>query len=74
MWGLIERRIHVVFGLLIPILVRVAFFTVAERKVIAGVQRRHGPSVVGLWGLLQAIADGLKLVCKEMIFPAEARL
>lgn len=55
--------------LLICILLSVAFYTLAERKLIASVQRRQGPSVVGKFGLLQAIADGLKLFVKEPIFP-----
>lgn len=47
--------------LALPIL---AFFTLAERKVIASVQRRRGPNVVGIWGALQAIADAVKLAVK----------
>jgi NADH-quinone oxidoreductase subunit H len=50
----------------------IAFFTLAERKLIASVQRRRGPNVVGFWGLLQAIADGLKLAVKEIVVPSKA--
>lgn len=57
---------------LICALIIIAFFTLAERKVIASVQRRRGPNVVGIYGLLQAIADGLKLVGKEVIIPSKA--
>lgn len=55
---------------LLPILLTVAFFTICERKVLASIQRRRGPNVVGFWGILQAVADGLKLVIKEIIFPS----
>ena len=44
--------------LIIFLLVAVAFFTVLERKLIASVQRRRGPNIVGTFGLLQAGADG----------------
>src|ERR1700753_2735424 len=54
---------------LIPLLLTIAFFTLAERKIIAAVQRRKGPNVVGYWGLLQPFADGVKLVLKELIIP-----
>ncbi len=57
---------------LIPILLTVAFFTICERKVLASIQRRRGPNVVGFWGILQAVADGLKLVIKEIIFPSRS--
>jgi NADH-quinone oxidoreductase subunit H len=60
--------------LILGVLIAVAFFTVAERKVIASVQRRRGPQVVGIWGTLQAFADALKLVGKELIVPARANL
>jgi NADH-quinone oxidoreductase subunit H len=47
----------------------IAFFTIFERKAMAAIQRRKGPNVVGFWGVLQAIADGLKLFFKEIIIP-----
>lgn len=60
------------FVTLTPLLVCIAFFTLAERKIIAAVQRRRGPNVVGFWGLLQPFADGLKLLLKEAIVPSHA--
>ena len=57
---------------LIPLLIVVAFFTLAERKAMASIQRRRGPSVVGFYGILQPFADGLKLVIKEIVIPSKA--
>ena len=57
---------------IVPLIISIAFFTIAERKVMASIQRRRGPNVVGLWGLLQPFADGLKLVLKEVIIPSQA--
>jgi len=54
------------------IFVAVAFFTVAERKVLGAIHRRRGPNMVGFWGLLQPIADALKLFLKELILPVKA--
>ena len=54
------------------LLVAVAYFTLAERKVMAAIQRRRGPNVVGLWGLLQPVADGAKLIFKELLIPTRS--
>ena len=59
---------------IIFILIGVAYFTLAERKVMASIQRRRGPNVVGFSGLLQPLADGFKLICKEMILPTHSNI
>jgi NADH-quinone oxidoreductase subunit H len=59
-------------GIIIPILIGVAFFTLLERKIIGYIQRRRGPNVIGFAGLLQPFADGLKLLIKEPIIPGNA--
>jgi NADH-quinone oxidoreductase subunit H len=56
-------------SLIIPIILSVAYVTLLERKVIGASQLRIGPNNVGFFGLLQPIADGLKLFCKETILP-----
>jgi NADH-ubiquinone oxidoreductase chain 1 len=56
----------------VPVLLTVAFVTVAERKTMASMQRRLGPNVVGYYGLLQAFADALKLLLKEYVAPTQA--
>ena len=58
----------------VPVLLTVAFVTVAERKTMASMQRRLGPNVVGYYGLLQAFADALKLLIKEYISPTQANV
>jgi len=56
----------------IPLLICMAMLTLVERKVIAAMQLRKGPNVVGFWGLLQPFADGAKLFFKETILPSQA--
>ena len=58
----------------VPVLLTVAFVTIAERKTMASMQRRLGPNIIGYYGLLQAFADALKLLLKEYISPTQANL
>ena len=60
--------------LIIPLLISVAYFTIAERKFMGSIQRRKGPNVIGFLGLLQPLADGLKLFSKETILPSNSNL
>ena len=59
-------------ALLVPLLIGVAYLTLAERKVLAAIQLRRGPNVVGPFGLLQPFADALKMLMKETIIPSGA--
>ena len=67
--GWIVAKIMVVIG---PLLIAVAYLTLAERRVIGFMQLRKGPNVVGPFGLFQPFADALKLMAKETIMPAGA--
>jgi len=60
--------------LIIPVLLSVAYVTVAERKTMASMQRRLGPNIVGYYGLLQAFADALKLLLKEYVAPTQSNI
>ena len=55
-----------------PLLIAVAYLTLAERRVIGFMQLRKGPNVVGPFGMFQPFADALKLMVKETILPAGA--
>ncbi len=61
-----------VLTITIPLILSVAYLTLAERRIIASMQLRRGPNVVGIFGLLQPIADAVKLLFKEMIIPTAA--
>jgi NADH-quinone oxidoreductase subunit H len=58
--------------IVVPLLISVAYFTLAERKILGAIQRRRGPNVIGVFGLLQPLADGLKLFTKESVIPSNA--
>jgi len=61
-----------ILAIIVPLLLAIAYLTYAERKVIAAMQLRKDPNVVGPFGLLQPLADGLKLFMKETIVPSSA--
>lgn len=73
-----ELVLNIVFTLLriliviVPVLIAIAYATLIERKVLGAIQRRKGPNVVGVWGLLQPFADALKLIIKETVVPSTA--
>ena len=65
--------INIIF-FIIPVLLSVAFITIAERKTMASMQRRIGPNIVGYYGILQPFADALKLLIKEYVAPTQANV
>jgi NADH-quinone oxidoreductase subunit H len=74
LWHDILPNIGKILLIVVPLMLAVAYLTYAERKVIGYIQTRIGPNRVGPMGLLQPIADGLKLLMKEVIFPARSNL
>jgi len=72
---LFSLKILVYFlSLILPLLIAVAYFTLIERQILAAIQRRQGPNIVGFYGLLQPLADGLKLFLKETILPKSSNM
>lgn len=70
-WPLLLTVLQIL-AFVVPLLTAVALMTYAERKVLGAMQLRQGPTTVGPFGLLQAVADGVKLFSKEIIIPAQA--
>ena len=68
--GLVILTFAKALALLGPLLIGVAYLTYAERKVMAAIQLRKGPNVVGPFGLLQPFADAIKMITKETIIPS----
>lgn len=61
-----------ILSVIVPILLSVAFMTIIERKMLAAMQRRLGPTDVGYFGVLQPFSDALKLILKESVVPAQS--
>ncbi|MBP0493153.1 NADH-quinone oxidoreductase subunit NuoH [Roseomonas indoligenes] len=70
--GILALTVAQALALLVPLLIAVAFMTLAERKIMAAMQLRKGPNVVGPFGLLQPFADAGKMLMKETIVPTGA--
>nr|YP_004940487.1 NADH dehydrogenase subunit 1 [Cubaia aphrodite]AER54537.1 NADH dehydrogenase subunit 1 [Cubaia aphrodite] len=73
LWKICIELIKILL-ILVPVLISVAYLTLAERKVLGYMQTRKGPNVVGVYGLLQPLADGVKLFTKETIIPNHVSL
>jgi len=63
-----------ILAIVVPLLISVAYFTIVERKFMGSIHRRKGPNVIGFVGLLQPLADGLKLFVKETILPSNSNI
>ena len=71
-FGILLLTVAQTLAMLVPVLISVAYLTLAERKVLAAMQMRRGPNVVGPFGLLQPFADALKMLMKETVVPTGA--
>lgn len=67
--SIISGLVFTISVLLLQSLLPIAYYTLLERRVMAAVQRRKGPNAVGMWGVLQPLADGLKVMVKEGVTP-----
>ncbi|HYZ31914.1 MAG TPA: NADH-quinone oxidoreductase subunit NuoH [Crenalkalicoccus sp.] len=70
--GVLAMTVAQSLALLVPVLIAVAYLTWAERKVLAAMQLRRGPNVVGPFGVWQPFADAVKMLMKETIIPSGA--
>ena len=71
-FGILLLTVAQTLAMLVPVLISVAYLTLAERKVLAAMQMRRGPNVVGPFGLMQPFADALKMLMKETVVPTGA--
>src|SRR5712671_2534783 len=69
---LTAKNLALIVAIVVPLMLCVAYLTLWERKLIGWIQIRIGPNRVGPFGLLQPVADGIKLLLKEIILPANA--
>ena len=60
--------------IILPLLIGVAYMTLVERKILGGAQHRRGPNIIGVGGLVQPLADGLKLMLKECVLPTNVNV
>jgi NADH-quinone oxidoreductase subunit H len=70
---ILEKILYFV-TLILPLLLAIAFFTLFERQILGALQRRQGPNIVGFFGILQPITDGVKLILKESVLPRSANV
>lgn len=68
----ILSEIAPIIEIIIIVLIGIAYITLAERKIMGSMQRRVGPNIVGIYGILQPISDGIKLIIKEIIIPQQS--
>ena len=60
--------------LILPLILSIMLYTLAERKVQGYIQHRIGPNITGMYGILQPLADGIKLLMKEILIPQKSRM